>query len=143
MKKRTVNTKSNSIEAEKKKQLAYQIKTLRPHITDTVHMRAAIILGCEYKAIGSYLEGKIIDVHFAEALIDLFKVILKTPQNAVNKDAEEDKTGDILRVAMLVLQTNRTCKAIIDKLDFMEKTNHEAFQCMQASLNGVALNKNT
>ena len=138
MNKKVPNVREATKDDKEKLRLAKEIKILLPHITDEIHMRTAIMLGCEYKVVKSYLAGKIEDKEFAQQVIDMVRVILKGQHDKSEKGQDDEKTGDILRVGMLVALTQEKCKAIMSQLQFLEKVQQESFERLKLSVNGIA-----
>lgn len=139
MKQRVPNIKRITKEDEEKIRLAEEIKNLLPHVTDDIHMKAALALKCEYKVIESYLAGNIEDADFAQAIIEMLRIIIERIYDDSNENYPGENTESfITKVGELSMLTHRKCKAIIEQLHFLEKINHESFGRLQASVNEIA-----
>ncbi len=60
-----------------KKMLAEQLIRLRPDVDDNAHMRAALVLNCDYKVVRSYLAGNVKDEKFAGMLLEVLSLIIE------------------------------------------------------------------
>jgi hypothetical protein len=124
MKKRKSKTKDKTEIKDKReinRQLAAEIKEFLPHVTDEVHMKAALALDCEYKVIKAYLAGNIEDESVARQLIKNLQTIIVRGYDSFGDQVEAQDAGyQFCHVAESVLNTFKLCNTANIMLEQIE-----------------------
>jgi hypothetical protein len=134
MKRKVQNIRIDIKEVEERNQLANEIKSLLPQITDQVHMKAALTLNCEYKVISGYLAGDIADMAVARQLINLLRAIIDWQNNGSIEQAPKEEVSYINLVEFL-FRAYRMSSTITEKLEQIDKSINENSRQLQTSLN--------
>ncbi len=94
------------------KQLAAEIATFLPHVTDEVHMKVAIALNCDYKVVKAYLAGNIEDDATARQLIRHLGAIIEQGYDSFKHEVDVQDAGyRFVHMAESVLNTWKLCNS--------------------------------